>query len=375
MKKSTFSHLAKTLGLISILAISGCSTDSGNNPTISSFIDDSSNPYEMHFISDTKAYILRYGSSTIWIVDPSVAASDEANFKIGEINLGAYDSDGIPEMAAGLVLNGKLYVVMQAMDANYVPRDAYMAVIDTATDTEINVDAGPKNGFALNVINPVDIDVQGNFIYVTGLGRYGSGTREPEYTGGIEKISTIDFSSTLLVDDGDDTTHPYGQFSSLTIVSDTQAYFTGYEAWQSVSLYEFDLSTGIVNTSPVNGYDSANLTTMEISPEGNLWLGVGSYSNPLINIIDPADNSLVDSISLDKNPTQILFNSTSAAIVGVASDYGSSDISLADATSPYSIDKGYAAQDLSDIVSAIDENSFYRLGRSSQDCPECPGDR
>jgi hypothetical protein len=365
MKKRTFSHLAKSLGFISILAISGCG-GGGNNQTISSFIDDSSNPYEMHFISDTKAYMLRYGSPSIWIVDPSVTASDEANFKIGEINLGAYDSDGIPEMSSGIVVNDKLYVVMQAMDANYVPGDAYMAVIDTATDTEINVDDNPKNGFALSIKNPVDIDAQGDFIYVTGLGRYGSGAREPEYTGGIERISTIDYSSTLLVDDGDATTHPYGLLNGLVIVSDTQAYFSGYEAWQSVSLYEFDLSTGTVNAGPVSGYDSVNITTSELSPEGYLWIGMGSYSDPLINIIDPSDNSLVDSISLDKNPTQILFNSTTAAIVGVASDYGSSDISLADAASPYSIDKGYAAQDLSDIVAAINEESFFRLGRSSQ---------
>ena len=50
----------------------------------------------------------------------------------------------------------------------------------------------------------------------------------------------------------------------------------------------------------------------------------------------------------------------------MASDFGSRAIYLADASSPYSVDQGNAEQDLSDIVAAIDENSFYRLGRSSQ---------
>jgi hypothetical protein len=365
MNPRIFLPCLKLFSLLLTFIVVGCSNDSNTTP-ISSIIDDASNPYEMHFVSDSKAYILRYGSPSIWIVDPSVSAADEENFKIGEISLSAYDEDSIPEMVAGLISGNKLYVVMQAMDSNYAPGDAYMAVIDITTDTEIDVDSNPMKGLALNVKNPVDIDIQGDYIYVTGLGRYGSGAREPEYTGGIEKISTVDYSASLIVDDGDATTHPYGLFNGLVIVSDTQAYFTGYEAWESVSLYEFNLSTGVVLTTPVINYDSVNLSTMEISPEGYLWFGIGDFTNPEIQIMNPSDNSLVDTISLDKNPTQILFNADTAAIVGVSSDYSSSDISLADAASPYSIDQNYAAQDLSDIVAAIDNNSFYRLGRTSQ---------
>lgn len=365
MKLINHSKFTKFSCLLAVALIAGCSSDSSDEVT-QVLIDDSSNPYEMHFVSDSKAYILRYGSPSIWIVDPSVTASDEENFKIGEINLSAYDSDGIPNMSAGKIVDGKLYVVMQAMDASFIPGDAYMAVIDTTNDTEIDVDSNPLNGFKLNVKNPVDIDAEGDFIYVTGIGRYGNSTRDPEYTGGIEKISTVDFSSSLLIDDGDALASPYGQISGLSIISDTQAYFTGYESWQSLSLYGFDLSTGTVNPTPVVGYDSVDIRTMEVSSEGYLWVGIGSNDDPLINIVDPSDNSLVDTIELDRNPSQIKFNSTIAAIVGVASDYASSDISLADATTPYDIDKGYAAQDLSDIVAAIDDDSFYRLGRSSQ---------
>ena len=350
--------MALTLGL------SACSDS--DSEALTSLIDDSSNPYQMLFVSDTKAYILRYGSSDIWVVDPSVLASDEEGFKVGEISLSAYDDDRVPQMVAGLIYDNKLFVVMQAMSEDFVPGDAYMAVVDVLTDEEINVDANPLKGLALKVKNPVDIDLQGNSIFVTGIGRYGSAPREPEYTGGIEKINLADYSSTILVDDGDDTTHPYGQISGLSIISDTKAYFTGYSAWQSVSLYEFNPSTGVVVDTAIEGYDAIDIQSMEVSPEDDLWLGIGSFSAPEVHIISSTDNTLIDTISLEKNPTQIKFNATTASIVGVASDYGSSDISLAEVVSPYSVDLGYAAQDLSDIVAAIDDNSFYRLGRSSQ---------
>ena len=132
MKPSILSPITKLISLLLILVITACSSDSTPRST---FIDDSSNPYEMHFVSDSKAYILRYGSPSIWIVDPSVSAADEENFKIGEINLGAYDDDGIPNMSTGLISNNKLFVVMQAMDSNYVPGDAYLSVMDMTTDT------------------------------------------------------------------------------------------------------------------------------------------------------------------------------------------------------------------------------------------------
>jgi len=371
MFKANFKKSKLLLSFIMIvITVSGCSSNNGDGgeENLNSFIDDSSNPYEMLFVSDEKAYILRYGSPDIWIVDPSVSAADNEGFKIGEISLKAYDSDNIPEMVSGLIHDNKLFVIMQAMTSEFVPGDAYMAVIDITTDLEINIDSNPLKGLALEVKNPIDIDRIGNSIYVTGLGRYGDGgSRAPEYTGGIEKINLTDYSSTLLIDDGNDVTHPYGQISGLSLISETQGYFTGYGAWQSVSLFEFNPSTGVVSGAAVNNYDSVNIQTMEVSPAGELWLGIGDFANPEIRIVDPADNSLIDTItSLDMNPTQIKFNSTTAAIVGVSSDYSSSKIYLADAVSPYNADLGNAEQDISDIVAAIDEDNFYRLGRFGQ---------
>ncbi|HHJ34581.1 MAG TPA: hypothetical protein ENJ87_02335, partial [Gammaproteobacteria bacterium] len=66
-----------------------------------------SNPHDMVFVSETKAYVLRYGTSTAWIVNPS--AQTEAEFKTGELDLSAYaDADGVPEMDSGVVVDGRL---------------------------------------------------------------------------------------------------------------------------------------------------------------------------------------------------------------------------------------------------------------------------
>ncbi|MDZ7699720.1 MAG: hypothetical protein U5R49_23255 [Deltaproteobacteria bacterium] len=64
---------------------------STNDPSEST----SSNPYQMVFVNSEKAYLMRYGSTKAWIVNPSTTT--EAGFKIGELDLSSYaDADGLP---------------------------------------------------------------------------------------------------------------------------------------------------------------------------------------------------------------------------------------------------------------------------------------
>jgi hypothetical protein len=48
---------------------------------------------------------------------------------------------------------------------------------------------------------------------------------------------------------------------------------------------------------------------MAVSPQGELWGGIGDASSPQIRIIDTNDNSLIDSIALSSNPRKIVFTS------------------------------------------------------------------
>ncbi|MFP4226697.1 MAG: hypothetical protein ACLFRF_08200, partial [Desulfobacterales bacterium] len=65
--------------------------------------ESESNPYDMIFVNSEKAYVLRYGSSKAWIVNPSAKTEDE--FKTGELDLSAYaDTDDVPEMHSGTIV-------------------------------------------------------------------------------------------------------------------------------------------------------------------------------------------------------------------------------------------------------------------------------
>jgi len=270
------------------------------------------NPQDILFVSETKAYVLRYGSPSILIINPSVEFNDEESFQIGEIDLSAYDADGVPNMRAGVINDGKLYVVLQALDSSFVPGLAYLAVIDTTTDEELTVGSSVLKGLPLNIRNPIDLDLFGNSLYVSGIGRYGDSfaapPRDPEFTGGIEKINIKTFSTQLLVDDGNSTTHPFGQVNGLAVVSETLGYFRGYAAWQSESLYQFNPSTGDVVSEPVTDFAGLDIRSISVSPEKELWVGVGDFVNPEIRVINPEDNSLSQTIYTDKIPSEIVFS-------------------------------------------------------------------
>ena len=184
------------------------------------------NPQDMVFLDDSKAYVLRWGKNTAWIVNPSAEA--ESEFKLGEIDLSAYAVDGKTSMTAGTIVDNKLYIAMQRLDAAFVPQVPYVAVIDTATDTEIDTGQNEDfNGIALPLENPgvIQSDENGT-IYVQGIGKY-----DPEYTGGIATIDSESYETVLLVDDGDETNHPLGQVGGMQIVSSEVGYLIAYRGW------------------------------------------------------------------------------------------------------------------------------------------------
>ncbi len=282
---------------------------------------ESSNPYDLIFVSSEKAYLLRYGSTKAWIVNPS--ATTQAEFKIGELDLGAYaDSDGIPEMQGGVIANGKFYISMQRLDRDnsWVPsNDAYVAVFDTLTNTEIDTatpnDEGVK-GIRLPVKNLGVIQYleQSRMIYVQGVGDYGSSYsgRDPEYSGGIAGLDPDSYAVTMIVDDGDTDIHPYGNISGMNIVSPEKGYFVGYAGWGDNTLYMFNPATGNVS-GPVNDYlNNKNISGMEAGAfsDENAMLWVCNATDAEVVIINTFDNSIDEKISTNLNPTRVVFTQT-----------------------------------------------------------------
>lgn len=263
-----------------------------------------SNPHDMIFVNETKAYVLRYGSSTMWIVNPS--AETEADFKTGEIDLSAYDSaDGVPEMDGGVIVDGKLYITLQRLDGFAVTQTAYVAVFDTATNEEIdaNIPGDTLKGIPLQTRNPTNIVYEpvSNAIFVQGSGSF----FPEEYTGGIEKINLDNFSAILVLDDGDAADHPYGLITELAVFSDTVLYFVGYAAFTDNTLYKLDLSTAEVTATAVTSLINGQIAYLTVDDQGLLW--VSDSANATVRIIDPETDTEVDALFTNLNPEKIAF--------------------------------------------------------------------
>ncbi len=290
--------------------------------TLDSGDETSGNPQDVVFLNETKAYVLRYSKTTVWVVNPS--ATTEAEFKIGEIDLSAYDDgDGTVEMESGIIVDGKLYIAMQRLDTNnfsFAPQDAYVAVIDTSTDKEIvtNND-GALPGIKLPVKNTIDMQYleEDSLIYIQGQGRFASfdGTRPAEFDGGVATIDPDTYITELVLDDGDNDTNTFGLITQMEIVSANKGYFVGYKNFDETSLYSFNPITAAVNPIPVADLVNKNFGDIALDSKKQIWIGVSadaaSGDSAKLVIIDPKDDSFVkEKIELDLNPTTIVFGKT-----------------------------------------------------------------
>jgi hypothetical protein len=270
----------------------------------------SANPYDLVFASDEKAYLIRYGSPFIWIVNPS--ATTEANFKIGEIDLSAYDAEGPPEAAGAAIVDGKLFVIMQRLggEFGFTPvQNAYVAVFDTSTDLEIDTGTGGVlPGIELPAQNVIDLSVDPatDNLFIAAVGVYAAfdGSAPAELTGGVVTVDTSDYSADLLVDD--DTVGV--QVSAVAVASASAAYLVSYTGFGDNALVRFDPTTGALGSMSVAGLANADIADIQRAPDGTLWVAVNDTENPRIVIVDPADDSVIsDSVNPGLSPRSIAF--------------------------------------------------------------------
>ena len=261
-----------------------------------------SNPYDIVFVSDTKAYVLRYNSTAIWIVNPS--ASTLAEFKTGEIDLSAYGGDdGVPDMGAATIANGKLFVALQRLEgpSYQVVQQAYVAVIDIASDQEIDAGIAGDNlkGIPLQVRNPTDIlyHAPSGTLFVQGSGSF----FPMDYSGGIETIDVATYQTTLIHDDGE----TYGLITGLQPVSDNVIYFTGYRAYDDISLYVMDIQTGRIVPTKVAALLQSQIADLALDTQGLLW--VADSAQATVRLIDPATGEQIASVYTSLNPDRIVF--------------------------------------------------------------------
>lgn len=275
-----------------------------------------SNPQNIIFVGPTKAYLLRHNSANAWIINPGT--TDEDGFRTGYLDLSAYnDQDEYgPEMTNGILVDNYLFIICQRLnqDDSHSPNTAYMAVIDTTTDQEVDTGmGGDLKGIELPVKNPsaIEYDPETGLIFVQGVGKYAnswSGT-PAEYSGGIATINPTTFETTLLIDDGDDENHPYGNISGMTVLSANQGYFIGYAGWGDNTMYEFNPTTGEVIGEANEYLKNKNISGMNagVSADQNGMVWITNATDAEIVILNPTDNTIDEKISTNLNPNKVVF--------------------------------------------------------------------
>lgn len=250
---------------------------------------DFANPHAMAFVDSTKAYLTRRGSDKLWIVNPSADVTAGEDFKIGEIDLGAYDTE-LPYMTNAIIVDDKLFVLMERLTLlpsfSQIPdTTAFIAVFDTRTDTEIetNQSTSDLKGIELLVRNPgsMQYNEETGEIYVVGRGNYyeSDAITDDFHSGGIEVIDPTTYEHSLLIDDGTDEDNN-GYFYAAEVVNANLGYLLTYAQWGQTTLRTFNPTLGTLNEAPVEGFVDIDITTIEAGPDEHLWVGVNNPEAP-----------------------------------------------------------------------------------------------
>ena len=277
----------------------------------------SRNPYDIVSLSDTKAYILRYGSSKVWIVNPQATTADD--FKIGELDLDSYiaedNSNGTPNPSAGTIVDGKLFITLQRLNDAYSPNTAYIAVFDTETDLEIETNANADDtvmGIPLVGVNPLGNSIvsKDGVVYVTTRNSYS----DTDLTlSRVEAITASDYSlrTVLTADDIAENTSAF--IGSSAIVSATKGYLVAEETFFSPyrvlsTVYSFNPTTGVIADTAVAETGTEQISHISLDAANFLWISVSNPANPGVDVVNTeTDVKELPRLATELNPTAIAF--------------------------------------------------------------------
>ena len=237
-------------------------------------VGNGSNPYDIAVRSPTKAYVTRYESAELWIVNPNTG------LQTGAVSLAAFaDGDGIPEMDRMQMVGPLLFVSLQRVNRNagFQPTDSSLVVvIDMRTDQLVDCDAVRPGvqGILLPATNPVTpfvLDVPRSRLYLGCVGVYGVND------GGIVAIDAAALTAVgMLAPEAS----MGGDVLDLVWGGESKAYAIVSDAGFNTSLVHWSpASHGADNTVYAPG--GFSLADAEITPEGGqVWVCNSSFGAP-----------------------------------------------------------------------------------------------
>ena len=275
-------------------------------------VGNGSNPYDIAFASPTHAYVARYASADVWIVDPTTGAHT------GTVSLAALaDADGKPEPDHMIMVGPLLFISLQRVDqaGGFLPTDSSLvAVVDTRTDALVDCDAvaAGVQGILLPRVNPVTafvFDAPRTRLYLGCVGRYNVND------GGIVALDPVSLTATGVV-----ATESAlgGDVLDLAWHDDDRAYAIVGDA---------AFNTSLVRWSPVSGSAQGtiyapggfSLADAEVTPDGSeVWVCNSSFGSPGLRVFSTATGLLVAGPLFCVLPPQgIAFDSATGQVAGV----------------------------------------------------------
>ena len=288
-----------------------------NFDTIDQFsTGNGSNPHDIVFYSTTKAYVARYDMTSVLIMNPQTGAN------LGTINLASFaDADGLPEMDQMFLTGEYLCVLLQRLDRNnfYTPAGAsYMVVIDTITDTVVDMDPGTGGVQPVTLLraNPYSEVNTGTLLgldiaYFSCVGFFG-------VLDGAVIRSTLalpDHQGTILTESA-----AGGDILDVEIISDTRGYAIIATPTFTTELIAFDPIAGTKIGGTVYAPGGYDLNDCEPDALGGvLLLTDRKVTNPGIRCYDLTTGAAVGGvIDVGLPPFDILVGSGAPTAAGAA---------------------------------------------------------
>lgn len=252
-----------------------------------------SDPHDIAVLGANKAYVTRYNTNVIWIVDPV------AGVQTGSIDLSSLaDADGLAEVHTMCRVGGRVFVTVQRLDRNspgWPPvGTSYVAVIDTATDALVDADpvAPGVQPIALVGTNPysdLELDPYSATLYVSCAGRWGLAD------GGVESIDPVDLQSNGIVFTE---TAAGGDMIDVEIAGGDRGFAIVSDSDFFTLLIAYNALTG-VKTGTLFDPNAYVLQDIEVSPSKELFLADRTPTDPGIRIYDVFTNAEIATDPID----------------------------------------------------------------------------
>ena len=246
-----------------------------------------SNPQDIAFISEEKAYISLYERTQLLIVNPATGDS------LGSVDLSMFaDADGLPEVSQLAVYGGYLFAACQRLDREngWVPTEfSAIAVVDVTSD--LLVDADPEaegvQGIAMANRNPAGAVQRGSKWFLSAVNSYSDLT-----DGGIEMIDLATLRSEGVVLDE---AAAGGNLGALAMTSESDGYAVVTDENFVNTVKRLDL-TAVSVSQGLDGLSGGFVPGLGVFGERLYILDQGSFGDPAsagIRVYDVSADTLV----------------------------------------------------------------------------------